>query len=275
VVGASLVSDPRVDKVSLTGSVPTGQKVYASAAAEMKHATMELGGKSPIIIFDDAHLDNAVSAAINGNFYSTGQICSNGTRVFVQDGIRDAFLKRLAERMKNAVIGDPMDEATTIGPMISDRQRQIVLGYIAKGQEEGACLIAGGNAIEGEGYYIEPTVFADVTDEMTIAKEEIFGPVMSVLSFSDEEEAICRANDTEFGLAAGVFTNDLARAHRVAARFEAGTCYINTYNLTPVEAPFGGSKMSGVGRENSKAAIEHYSQLKSVYVCVGDTEAAF
>lgn len=274
-VGASLVSDPRVDKVSLTGSVPTGQKVYASAAAEMKHATMELGGKSPIIIFDDAHLDNAVSAAINGNFYSTGQICSNGTRVFVQDGIRDAFLKRLAERMKNAVIGDPMDEATTIGPMISDRQRQIVLGYINKGREEGATLIAGGNAIKGDGYYIEPTVFADVTDEMIIAKEEIFGPVMSVLSFSDEEEAIRRANDTEFGLAAGVFTNDLARAHRVAARFEAGTCYINTYNLTPVEAPFGGSKMSGVGRENSKAAVEHYSQLKSVYVCVGDTEAAF
>lgn len=274
-VGASLVSDPRVDKVSLTGSVPTGQKVYASAAAEMKHATMELGGKSPIIIFDDAHLDNAVSAAINGNFYSTGQICSNGTRVFVQDGIRDAFLQRLSERMKNAVIGDPMDDATTIGPMISDRQRQIVLGYIAKGREEGARLIAGGNAIDGEGYFIEPTVFADVKDDMIIAREEIFGPVMSVLSFSDEEEAIRRANDTEFGLAAGVFTNDLARAHRVAARFEAGTCYINTYNLTPVEAPFGGSKMSGVGRENSKAAIEHYSQLKSVYVCVGDTEAAF
>ena len=274
-VGAALVTDPRIAKVSLTGSVPTGQKVYASAAASLKHATMELGGKSPIIIFDDADIENAVSAAINGNFYSTGQICSNGTRVFVQDGIKDTFLARLSERMKGAKIGDPMDEATTIGPMISDRQRAIVMGYIEKGIEEGARLVAGGKSVAGDGYFIEPTVFADVTDEMTIAREEIFGPVMSVLSFDDEEEAIRRANDTEFGLAAGVFTKDLARAHRVAARFEAGTCYINTYNLTPVEAPFGGVKQSGVGRENSKAAIEHYSQLKSVYVCVGDVEAPF
>ena len=189
--------------------------------------------------------------------------------------IKDAFLARLAERMKNAIIGDPMDEATTIGPMISERQRAIVLGYIDKGIEEGADLVAGGKMIEAQGYYIEPTVFANVTDEMTIAREEIFGPVMSVLSFKSEDEAIARANKTQFGLAAGVFTQDLARAHRVASRFEAGTCYINTYNLTPVEAPFGGVKMSGVGRENSKAAIEHYSQLKSVYVCVGDTEAPF
>ncbi|SNY91361.1 betaine aldehyde dehydrogenase [Cohaesibacter sp. ES.047] len=274
-VGAALVSDPRVDKVSLTGSVPTGQKVYASAAGGLKHATMELGGKSPIVIFDDADFDNAVSAAINGNFYSTGQICSNGTRVFVQSGLHDAFLDRLTERMKDAVIGNPMDEATTIGPMVSDKQRQIVLGYIEKGQAEGAKLVAGGHAIKGEGFYIEPTVFAGVTDEMTIAREEIFGPVMSVLSFEDEDEAVRRANDTRFGLAAGVFTRDLARAHRVASRFEAGTCYINTYNLTPVEAPFGGVKNSGVGRENSKAAIDHYSQLKSVYVCLGDTEAPF
>ena len=274
-VGAALVSDPRIDKVSLTGSVPTGQKVYASAAEGLKHATMELGGKSPILIFDDSDLENAVSAAINGNFYSTGQICSNGTRVFVQAGLHDAFLARLTERMKGAVIGDPMDEATTIGPMVSDRQRAIVLGYIEKGIAEGARLVAGGYAIDGDGFYIEPTVFAGVTDEMTIAREEIFGPVMSVLSFDDEDEAIRRANDTQFGLAAGVFTRDLARAHRVASRFEAGTCYINTYNLTPVEAPFGGVKKSGVGRENSKAAIDHYSQLKSVYVCLGDTEAPF
>ena len=274
-VGASLVADPRTDKVSLTGSVPTGQKVYASAAAGLKHATMELGGKSPIIIFDDADLDNAVSAAINGNFYSTGQICSNGTRVFVQESIKQAFLDRLTARMKGAVIGDPMDEATTIGPMVSAKQRDIVLGYIAKGIEEGATLVTGGKSIEGKGFYMDLTVFADVEDDMTIAREEIFGPVMSVLTFTDEDEAIRRANDTAFGLAAGVFTNNLARAHRVAARFEAGTCYINTYNLTPVEAPFGGSKMSGVGRENSKAAIEHYSQLKSVYVCLGDTEAPF
>ena len=274
-VGAKLVADPRIAKVSLTGSVPTGQKVYASAASGLKHATMEMGGKSPLIIFEDANLDNAVSAAINGNFYSTGQICSNSTRVFVEDSIKDAFLSQLTDRMKNAVIGDPMDEATTIGPMISQKQRDIVLGYIKKGIEEGARLVTGGNIIKGNGFYMELTVFADVTDEMTIAKEEIFGPVMSVLSFSSEKEAIARANDTSFGLAAGVFTNNLARAHRVAAQFEAGTCYINTYNLTPVEAPFGGVKLSGVGRENSKAAIEHYSQLKSVYVCLGDTEAPF
>nr|WP_321463691.1 betaine-aldehyde dehydrogenase [uncultured Cohaesibacter sp.] len=274
-VGAALVADPRIAKISLTGSVPTGQKVYASAAAGLKHATLELGGKSPIIIFDDADLENAVSAAINGNFYSTGQICSNGTRVFVQENIKDAFLARLTERMKNATIGDPMDEATTIGPMISQKQRAIVMDYIAKGIAEGARLVAGGHEIAGEGYFMELTVFADVTDDMTIAREEIFGPVMSVLSFSDEEEAVTRANDTTFGLAAGVFTSDLTRAHRVAAGFQAGTCYINSYNLTPVEAPFGGMKMSGVGRENSKAAIEHYSQLKSVYVCMGDTEAPF
>ncbi|TLP48115.1 betaine-aldehyde dehydrogenase [Cohaesibacter sp. CAU 1516] len=274
-VGAALVADPRIAKVSLTGSVPTGQKVYASAASGLKHATMELGGKSPLIIFDDANLDNAVSAAINGNFYSTGQICSNSTRVFVHESIKDVFLARLSKRMELAIIGDPMDEATTIGPMVSERQRAITLGYIDRGLEEGATLVAGGKAIDGAGYYIEPTVFADVTDEMTIAREEIFGPVMSVLSFRDEQEVVDRANATAFGLAAGVFTSDLTRAHRVVERFEAGTCYINTFNLTPVEAPFGGVKMSGVGRENSKAAIEHYSQLKSVYVCLGDTEAPF
>ncbi|MBL3702042.1 betaine-aldehyde dehydrogenase [Sulfitobacter sp. BDSS02] len=274
-VGAALVSDPRVDKVSLTGSVPTGRKVYASAAAGMKHVTMELGGKSPMVIFDDADLDNAVSGAILGNFYSSGQVCSNGTRVFVQKGIKEAFLARLTERLGKAVIGDPMDPNTSFGPMVSARQTEIVEGYIAKGVEEGARLVTGGRRLEREGFWLEPTVFADVTDDMTIAREEIFGPVMAVLDFEDEAEVMARANDTEFGLAAGVFTRDLARAHRVAAGFEAGTCYINTYNDAPVEAPFGGSKQSGVGRENSAAAIEHYSQLKSVYVRMGDLEAPF
>ena len=274
-VGASLVSDPRVDKVSLTGSVPTGRKVYASAAAGMKHVTMELGGKSPMVIFDDADLDNAVSGAILGNFYSSGQVCSNGTRVFVQKGIKEAFLARLTERLGKAVIGDPMDPDTSFGPMVSARQTEIVEGYIAKGVEEGARLVTGGKRLERDGFWLEPTVFADVTDDMTIAREEIFGPVMAVLDFEDEAEVMARANDTEFGLAAGVFTRDLARAHRVAAGFEAGTCYINTYNDAPVEAPFGGSKQSGVGRENSAAAVEHYSQLKSVYVRMGDLEAPF
>lgn len=274
-VGASLAADLRVDKVSLTGSVSTGRKVYAAAAEGIRHVTLELGGKSPIVVFDDAHLENAVSSAINGNFYSTGQICSNGTRVFVQSGLYDTFVARVAERMENARIGDPMNGATTIGPMVSARQREVVAGYIAKGIEEGARLVKGGKIINGPGYYIEPTLFAGVTDDMTIAREEIFGPVMSVLRFETEDEAIARANATKFGLAAGVFTRDVARAHRVAASFQAGTCYINTYNLTPVEAPFGGSKLSGIGRENSKAAIDHYSQIKSVYVGMNDTEAPF
>ena len=274
-VGASLIEDARVAKVSLTGSVPTGRKVYAAAAAGIKHVTMELGGKSPMIVFDDADIESAISGAINGNFYSSGQICSNGTRVFVHRAIKDKFLSRLVERTKTAVIGDPLDEATNFGPMVSDTQRQQVVGFIAKGQAEGARLMLGGAAIERDGFYMEPTVFADVTDDMTIARDEIFGPVLSVLDFDDEDDVIARANDTGFGLAAGVYTNDLTRAHRVIRRLRAGTCWINTYNLTPVEAPFGGTKLSGVGRENGKAAIEHYSELKTVYVATGPTEAAF
>jgi betaine-aldehyde dehydrogenase len=274
-VGAALVTDPRVDKVSLTGSAPTGKKVYAAAAAQMKHVTMELGGKSPLIIFDDASLEDAVSGALLGNFYSTGQVCSNGTRVFVQKGIKDAFLKRLAERVATIKIGDPMDEAVQMGPMASKVQLEIVRGYLAKGVEEGARLVCGGKVIDGDGYFIQPTVFADVRDDMAIAREEIFGPVMSVLDFDTEEEVIARANDTDFGLAAGVFTRDITRAHRVIDELEAGTCYINTYNDAPVEAPFGGVKGSGVGRENSKAAIEHYSQLKTVYVKMGPVDAPY
>ncbi|MGS4944079.1 betaine-aldehyde dehydrogenase [Meridianimarinicoccus sp. RP-17] len=274
-VGAALATDARVAKVSLTGSVPTGRKVYAAAAERMKHVTMELGGKSPMIVFDDADLDNAVSAAINANFYSTGQICSNGTRIFVQDGLHDAFVDRLAERLKGAVMGDPMDEATNFGPMVSAAQRDIVLGYMEAGQREGARLVCGGHAVDGPGFYIEPTVFADVTDAMTIAREEIFGPVASIFRFGTEAEALARANATKFGLSGAVFTRDLARAHRVVAGLEAGTCWINTYNLTPVEMPFGGVKASGVGRENGQAAIDHYSQVKSVYVAMGGVDAPF
>lgn len=274
-VGAQLVEDERVAKVSLTGSVPTGRKVYSAAASGMKSVTMELGGKSPLVIFDDASLEDAVSAAINANFYSTGQVCSNGTRVFVQDGIREAFLKRLSERLKGVKAGDPLDEETNFGPMVSERQREIVEGFIAKGSQEGARLVAGGGRPEGAGFWIEPTVFADVEDDMTIAREEIFGPVMSVFGFATEEEVLERANATIYGLSAGVFTRDLARAHRMVAGLQAGSCWINTYNLTPVEAPFGGMKMSGVGRENGQVAIEHWSQLKTVYVAMGAVEAPF
>ncbi len=274
-VGHTLITDPRVDKVSLTGSVPTGRKVYAAAAEGIRHVTMELGGKSPIVIFDDADLEDAVGGAILGNFYSSGQVCSNGTRVFVQSGIKDKFLARLTERLGDVKMGDPLDENVNFGPMVSQKQMEIVQGFIAKGQAEGARLVTGGGREGSIGYFLQPTVFADVTDDMTIAKDEIFGPVLSVLDFETEDEVMIRANATEFGLAAGVFTKDLTRAHRMVAGFEAGTCYINTYNLAPVEAPFGGSKLSGVGRENSKAAIEHYSQMKSVYVAMGAVEAPF
>jgi betaine-aldehyde dehydrogenase len=274
-VGAALATDPRVAKVSLTGSVPTGRKVYAAAAAGMKHVTMELGGKSPLIVFADGDLENAVSAAINGNFYSSGQVCSNGTRVFVQDALYEAFLARVAERLGGVVMGDPLDEAVNYGPQVSARQTDIVMGYIEAAKAEGARLVAGGHRVDRPGFWIAPTVFADVTDTMTIAREEIFGPVMSVLRFTDEAEVIARANATEFGLSAGVFTRDLARAHRVVARLQAGTCWINAYNLTPVEAPFGGVKASGLGRENSRRALDHYSQIKSVYVATGDVAAPY
>ncbi len=275
-VGAALVTDRRVAKVSLTGSVPTGKKVYAMAAEGIRHVTMELGGKSPLVIFDDAHLDNAVGGALMANFYSSGQVCSNGTRVFVQKGIKDRFLARLKERTEAIRLGDPRDPETQMGPLVSEAQQTKVLAYIEAGKREGARLITGGQrAGANGGYFVAPTVFADVTDDMTIAREEIFGPVMAVLDFDTEDEVVARANATDFGLSAGVFTGDLARGHRVVAALEAGSCWINAYNLTPVETPFGGSKQSGVGRENSKAAIEHYTQIKSVYVNLGDVDAPY
>lgn len=271
-VGAALTTDPNVAKVSLTGSVPTGRRVYAAAAEGMRHVTMELGGKSPLIIFDDANVEHAVSAAILANFYSSGQICSNGTRVFLQSGIREQFLDRLAERVRHVRSGDPLDPETQHGPIVSPAQAEKIRAAIAAGESEGARLVCGG---AGEGAFIPPSVFADATDDMTITRDEIFGPVMTTLEFHDEEEVINRANNTGFGLAAGVFTQDITRAHRVVAKLEAGTCWINAYNLTPVEMPFGGVKQSGIGRENSAAAIEHYSQLKSVYVSMGGVDAPY
>ncbi|ERS18190.1 betaine-aldehyde dehydrogenase, partial [Brucella abortus] len=278
-VGAALVNHRLTAKVSLTGSVPTGRRIMAQAGEQLKHVTMELGGKSPLIVFDDADLESAIGGAMLGNFYSTGQVCSNGTRVFVHKNIRERFIERLVERTRKIRIGDPFDEATQMGPLISAAQRDKVLSYIKKGKAEGATLACGGGVpkLQGfdKGFFIEPTVFADVTDTMTIAREEIFGPVMSVLEFSDEDEVIARANDSEFGLAAGVFTADLSRGHHVIGQIKAGTCWINAYNLTPVEVPFGGYKQSGIGRENGIAALAHYSQIKTVYVEMGKVDSPY
>jgi betaine-aldehyde dehydrogenase len=277
--GRLLTEHAGINKISLTGAVATGKAVMAAAAPSLKHVTLELGGKSPLIIFDDAQLDDAVAGALLGNFYSAGEVCSNGTRVFVHRKIKDAFLQRLLERAGAMRIGNPMDPATQVGSLISLAHMEKVLAYIARGRADGAKLVLGGNRVTtadlANGFFVAPTVFADCHDDMAIAREEIFGPVMCLLDFEDEEEVITRANATEFGLAAGVFTNDLKRAHRVIARLEAGTCWINHYNVTPIELPFGGVKLSGLGRENGRAAIEHYTQLKSVYVAMGGVDAPY
>jgi betaine-aldehyde dehydrogenase len=277
--GRLLTTHPAIRKVSLTGEVGTGKAVMADAAASLKQVTLELGGKSPLIIFDDAKLENAVGGALLGNFYSAGEVCSNGTRVFVHRAIKAAFLERLAARVSAMRIGDPLDPATQVGALISEDHMSKVLAYIARGRADGARLLVGGQRVTAgdlaNGFFVAPTVFDECHDDMAIVREEIFGPVMSVLEFEDEEEVIGRANATDFGLAAGLFTNDLTRAHRVIARLQAGTCWINHYNVTPIELPFGGVKLSGLGRENGRAAIEHYTQLKSVYVAMGDVEAPY
>ena len=277
--GQLLTRHPGIRKISLTGEVSTGKAVMADAASTLKHVTLELGGKSPLIVFGDAHLDNAVSGALLGNFYSAGEVCSNGTRVFVHRSVRGEFIERLRARTAAMRVGDPLDPDTQVGALISAEHMQKVLGLIARGRAQGARLIVGGARLTlgalGRGYFVAPTVFDACHDRMDIVRQEIFGPVMSVLEFESEEEVIARANATEFGLAAGVFTNDLTRAHRVIAQLEAGTCWINHYNITPIELPFGGVKLSGLGRENGRAALEHYTQLKSVYVAMADIEAPY
>ena len=277
--GRLLTQHPGINKVSLTGAVSTGKAVMAAAAPSLKHVTLELGGKSPLIIFDDAQLNNAVSGALLANFYSAGEVCSNGTRVFVHRKIKEAFLERVVARASAMRIGDPLDPRTQVGALISQAHMEKVLAYIARGRAEGARLLTGGHRVTtadlANGFFVAPTVFDQCHDDMAIVREEIFGPVMSVLEFEDENEVIARANATDFGLAAGVFTNDLTRAHRVIARLEAGTCWINHYNITPIEMPFGGVKHSGLGRENGRAAIEHYTQIKSVYVAMGDVDAPY
>ncbi len=277
--GRLLSLHPGIAKMSLTGEVGTGKKVMIDAASTLKYVTLELGGKSALIVFEDANLDEAVSGALLANFYSAGEVCTNGTRVFVHKNIRDEFLTKLKARTQKMIIGDPLDPATHVGALISQAHMEKVLGYIALGQQQGATLFVGGKRVTAgdlaKGAFVEPTIFTGCTDDMGIVREEIFGPVMAVLDFEDEAEVIARANDTDFGLAAGIFTNDLTRAHRVIAQIDAGTCWINTYNITPIEMPFGGNKQSGLGRENGRAAIEHYTQLKSVYVAMEPIDAPY
>jgi betaine-aldehyde dehydrogenase len=277
--GQALVRHPKVAKVSLTGEVSTGSRVMADAAATLKHVTMELGGKSPLVVFGDADLENAVRAAMLANFYTQGEVCSNATRVFVERSLHNAFVDKLVARAEAMVVGDPLEPTTHVGALISEEHLERVLGYVAAGKEAGARLLCGGERVrvpgcEG-GYFVRPAVFAGCDDGMSIVREEIFGPVMSVLTFDDEDEVVARANGTDFGLAAGVFTRDLARGHRVIARLQAGTCWINNYNVTPIEMPFGGYKRSGLGRENGTAAVQHYTQLKSVYVELGEVASPY
>ncbi len=278
-VGRALTQHPAIRKISLTGSVETGRAVMRDAAASLKQVTLELGGKSPIIVFADAPLDNAVSGALLGNFYSAGEVCSNGTRVFVERRVVAEFMERLVARTRALRIGDPLDPATQVGSLISQAHLDTVLRYVELGRAEGARLAVGGRRVTtgalGKGFFVEPAVFDLCGDDMRIVREEIFGPVMCVLAFDEETEVIRRANETEFGLSAGVFTSDLTRAHRVIAQLQAGTCWINHYNVTPIELPFGGYKSSGLGRENGRAAIEHYTQLKSVYVALQDIQAPY
>lgn len=277
--GRALVAHPRIRKVSLTGEVGTGKRVMADAAASLKHVTLELGGKSPIVIFEDADLDNAVSGALLGNFYSAGEVCSNGTRVFVHRSVKADFLERLVARVEKMVVGDPLDPATQVGALISEDHMRKVLGYVEAGRAEGARVVIGGERVVRDGldrgFFVAPTVFDGCTDGMRIVREEIFGPVMTVLDFDTEAEVIERANATDFGLSAAVFTENLARGHRVIGDLEAGTCWINHYNVTPIEMPFGGVKQSGLGRENSRAAVEHYTQAKSVYVALAKIDSPY
>ncbi|XP_077986615.1 4-trimethylaminobutyraldehyde dehydrogenase-like [Glandiceps talaboti] len=279
--GTLLGTHPDIAKVTFTGSVPTGKKIMANSSQGVKHVTLELGGKSPLIIFADSDLENAVKGAMMANFLSQGQVCSNGTRVFVENSILQPFLEKVVEKTKNMKIGDPMNNETTVGATISADHGQKVLGYVEGAKAEGAKVLCGGEKVIPSdsklsgGTFISPCILSECTDDMTVVKEEVFGPVMSVMSFETEDEVLKRANNTEFGLAGGVFTNDLQRGHRVMAKLEAGSCSINNFNMYPVELPFGGYKQSGIGRELGTVTIEHFTQLKTVYVEMGDVWCPF
>ena len=272
-VGAYLTAHPMIAKVSFTGQVSTGKKVAGSAAGGMKYVTMELGGKSPILILPDADVDNAVDGAMMANFFSTGQVCTNGTRVFVHESQKTTFESRLLQKMSYIRPGNPMDPSTNFGPLVSKVHYDKVISYIKHGIDiDKAQLLHGGpekpTAIKGfeNGYWIKPTVFTDCTDSMKIVQEEIFGPVISILPYKTVEEAIERANATPLGLAAGVFTKDLIKAHQVIARLEAGITWVNTWGESPAEMSVGGWKQSGVGVENGRRGLEAWVRNKSTLV---------
>ncbi|RRV29135.1 betaine-aldehyde dehydrogenase [Pseudomonas sp. o96-267] len=279
-VGQWLTEHPGIEKISFTGGTVTGKKVMASASSSsLKEVTMELGGKSPLIVFEDADLDRAADIAVMANFYSSGQVCTNGTRVFVPRMLQARFEAKVLERVKRIRLGDPLSDTTNFGPLVSYAHMESVLGYIEQGRKEGARLLIGGSRVTdgdyAKGAYVAPTVFTDCRDDMTIVREEIFGPVMSILIYDSEEEVIRRANDTDYGLAAGVVTRDLNRAHRVIHKLEAGICWINTWGESPAEMPVGGYKQSGVGRENGLVTLGHYTRIKSVQLEMGDYASVF
>ncbi|MEQ9921694.1 betaine-aldehyde dehydrogenase [Pectobacterium brasiliense] len=279
-VGQALTTHPGIAKVSFTGGIASGKTVMANAAGStLKEVTMELGGKSPLIIFDDADLDKAADIAMMANFFSSGQVCTNGTRVFIPQALQAQFEEKILARVQRIRIGDPTDEQVNFGPLVSFPHRESVLRYIESGKREGARVLVGGEPMTDEKYaqgaFVAPTVFTDCRDDMKIVREEIFGPVMSILTYQNEDEVIRRANESEYGLAAGIVTCDLNRAHRVIHQLEAGICWINTWGESPAEMPVGGYKHSGVGRENGITTLEHYTQIKSVQVELGEFRSVF
>jgi acyl-CoA reductase-like NAD-dependent aldehyde dehydrogenase len=266
--GAALVRHHGVRKIAFTGSTKVGQGIMREAAATLKRVTLELGGKSPNIVFADADLAAAVKGAQTAIFYGKGEVCAAGSRLVVERSVHDQVVEQLAARARKLVPGDPLAKGTRLGAVVSKRQQQTVLGYVAKGKAEGASLVAGGNpaSVNGKGHYVEATIFDGVRPEMTIAREEIFGPVLAVLAFDDVEEGIALANQSMYGLAAGIWTRDLGKAHRVAAALQAGTVWVNTYNLYDSAAPFGGYKASGFGRDLGREGLEGYLETKTVWV---------
>lgn len=270
-IGDALVKNSKVEKIAFTGSTGVGQNIIRNGAETLKHQTMELGGKSPNIIFADANLESALQAAFWGIFWNKGEVCVAGSRILVEDAIYDEFIERFAQMAKDAVLGDPLAPTTQIGPIASRAEYDKVLGYIESGKESTARLAAGGGTqkINGKGLFIEATVFADATNDQTISKEEIFGPVVPVIRFSGEDEAIRLANDTPYGLASGIQTGDLRKALRLADRIKAGTVWLNTWHKYHPNAPFGGFKMSGYGREQGAEALESYTQYKTVWANLG------